>query len=189
MNLLRNTSILCGFVLLAACAEEPPPISTAEFMEQPRLLEATMVRCAQNRSESRYLPECINARDAVNRLEAAEERTRRESLEAQSERKRQALRRTQAAAAEARRRAIENQRRREEEEYQGIFGQVPEQSNEPGVRGQAAPASSNAPTIIVPPANDTSAEPANIPEEVIEEPETDLSAIREELKRRQETPE
>jgi len=188
MNLLRNISSLCGIVLLAACAEEPPPISTAEFMEQPRLLEATMVRCAQNRSESRYLPECINARDAVNRLEAAEERTRREGLEAQSERKRQALRRTQAAAAEARRRAIENERRREEEEYQGIFGQVPEQSDEPVAIDQVAPASSNAPTIVVPPTNDSSVEPANIPAEIVADPETDLGAIREELKRRQETP-
>lgn len=82
MNLLRNTSSFCGFILLASCAEEPLSILTAEFMEQPRLLGATMVRCAQNRSESRYLVDCINARDAVNRLEAAAERTRREGLEA-----------------------------------------------------------------------------------------------------------
>jgi cell division septum initiation protein DivIVA len=67
---------------------------------------------SQNRSDYRYLEECINVRDAVNRLEVAAERTRREGLEAQSERKRQALRRTQEAAAEARRSAINNQRRR-----------------------------------------------------------------------------
>ena len=185
MNLLRNTFSLCGFVLLAACAEEPLPISTAEFMEQPRLLEATMVRCAQNRSESRYLAECINARDAVNRLEAAEERARRDGLEEQSERKRQALRRTQEAAAEARRRALDNQRRHEEEEYHGIFGQFPDPADEAVTIDQPSPASNNAPTIIVPPA----AEPTNVPEELIEAPKTDLGAIREELKRRQEAPE
>ena len=186
MNLLRNISRLCGFVLLAACAEEPPPISSAEFMERPRLLEATMIRCAQNRSESRYVAECINARDAVNRLEAAEERTRREGLEAQSERKRQAPRRTQEAAAKARRRAEENQLRREEEEYQGIFGEVPDSTVDPVAGDQPSPASSNAPTVIVPPA---AADPADNVEEVSEEPQSDLSAIREELKRRQETPE
>ena len=185
MNLLRNTASLCGVVLLAACAEEPPPISTSDFMEQPRLLEATMVRCAQNRAESRYLAECINARDAVNRLEAAENRTRREDLEAQSKRKRQALRRTQEAAAEARRRAIDNQRRREEEAYQGIFGQVPDPEDEAVTTDQPLPASNNAPTVIVPPA----AEPEDVPDEMIKEPETDLGAIREELKRRQEAPE
>ena len=82
MNLLRNTPSFCGFFLLTSCAEKLLLISAIEFMEQPRLLEATMVRCAQNRSESRYLVDCINARDAVNRLEAAAERTRREGLEA-----------------------------------------------------------------------------------------------------------
>ena len=185
MNLLRNTSSFCGFVLLASCAEEPLSILTAEFMEQPRLLEATIVRCAQNRSESRYLVDCINARDAVNRLEAAAERTRREGLEAQSERKRQALRRTQEASAEARCRAIDNQRRREEEKYQGIFGQVPDPADEAVTTDHPSPASNNAPTVIAPPA----AEPANVPEEIVEESKTDPGAIREELKRRQETSE
>ena len=146
-----------------------------------------MVRCAQNLSESRYVAECINARDAVNRLEAANERTRRKGLEAQSERKRQALRRTQEAAAEARRRAIENQRRREEEEYLGIFGQVPEPVDESVATDNPPPASNNAPTMVVPPATDSAPEPVNSPEEIVEEPETDLGAIREELKRRQES--
>jgi hypothetical protein len=83
MNTLRLTACLGSLVLLFACSEEPPPISVVDFMENPRLLEATMVRCAQNRSESRYLVDCINARDAVNRIEATQERTRREELEAQ----------------------------------------------------------------------------------------------------------
>ena len=45
MKTLRLTSGFTGLVLLAACTKEPPPVSVAEFMENPRLLEATMVRC------------------------------------------------------------------------------------------------------------------------------------------------
>ena len=71
---------------------------------------------------SRYVAECINARDAINRIEAAAGKEFVEiELEKQSERKRQALRRTQEAAAEARRRTLEAQRLREEQEYLGIF--------------------------------------------------------------------
>ena len=99
MKIVRVTTCLIGLGCLAACSEPPPAVSVAEFMENPRLLEATMVRCGQNRSEMKYEAECVNARDAINRLERAEERARRAELEAQSERKRQALRRTQEAAA------------------------------------------------------------------------------------------
>lgn len=119
------TVLVCGLVLLGACADEVPPVSVVEFMNNPRLLEATMVRCAKNRAETKYAVECVNARDAVNRLAAAEEQARRQQMEAQSERKRQALRRTQEAAAEARRRAMEAQRQREEAEYLGLFDEIP----------------------------------------------------------------
>ncbi len=190
MILTRHTICICGLTLLAACSEPPPPVTVAEFMENPRLLEATMVRCAQNRSESRYNVECINARDAVNRLEAVQVKTRREELERQSERKRQALRRTQEAAAEARRRTVEAQRRREEQEYLGIFDQPQVGGNEtvlpaPVNDTVGSGTSSNAPGVAVesqPLANPA----APAVEEVPREPETDLSAIREELKRRQE---
>lgn len=188
MNLARHTIFLCGLIVLAACSEEPPPISVVEFMENPRLLEATMVRCAQNRSESRYVAECVNARDAVNRLEAAQEKTRREDLEKQSERKRQALRRTQEAAAEARRRTEEAQRRREEEEYLGIFDQAPGGSAATGgvVGEDTSGAASNASAMEIE-APQTPDENQPITEEDPAEPETDLSAVREELKRRQES--
>ncbi len=68
-----------------------------------------MVRCGQNRSETKYLEECVNARDAINQIEVGEKQARRAELEAQSERKRQALRRTQAAAAAARQLALDAQ--------------------------------------------------------------------------------
>ena len=49
-----------------------------------------MVRCSRNRAESKYDAECINARDAVRRIEAKEEAERRAALEESSERKRRA---------------------------------------------------------------------------------------------------
>jgi hypothetical protein len=89
------------------------------------LLEAAMVRCQQNRRESRYDQECINAREAVGRIQAKEEEARRVELEERSARKRAALRRTQQAAAEARRRAEEAERLRKEAEYFAQFGVLP----------------------------------------------------------------
>ena len=84
-----------------------------------------MVRCSVDRSGTRYDQECINAREAVDRVQAKEEEKRRLELEARSERKRQALRRTQQAQAEARRRAEEAERLREEAEYLAQFGVLP----------------------------------------------------------------
>lgn len=185
MKIVRATICLTGIGLLAACSEPPPPVSVAQFMENPRLLEATMVRCGQNRSEMKYETECVNARDAVNRLERAEERARRADLEAQSERKRQALRRTQEAAAAARRRAMEEQRRREEAEYLGIF------DGESAGEAATQPASSNAPSATVVPATQPAPanEPAPVPVEsadaVPEQAPTGLDEVREALRRRQ----
>lgn len=191
MKILHTTSCFCGLMLLGACAEEPPPISAAEFMDNPRLLEATMVRCAQNRSESKYIVECVNAREAVNKLEATAERTRREGLEKQSERKRQALRRTQEAAAEARRRSLAEQRKREEEEY--LFGGSPAGDVAAPPSGVNSQPLGNAPSAIVDPVEPATTLPSDTAspaaDEPVEEPGTDLGAIREELRRRQESPE
>lgn len=155
-----------------------------------------MVRCAENRATMKYESECVNAREAINRMEAADEKARRVQMEAQSERKRQALRRTQQAAAEARRRAVEAQRMREEAEYLGLFEQ-------PVTGAQAASAQSmqSTPQQIerntAPPPQTTTevpSEPAPVPQRIIEteapEPESeeptasDLQSIREELQRR-----
>jgi hypothetical protein len=193
MKTLRLNFYLYGLVLLAACAKEPPPISVEEFLENPRTLEAAMVRCGQNRSEMKYLAECVNAREAANRLEVREKQESRATLEAQSERKRQALRRTQAAAAEARRLAQEAKKRREQAEYLGVAdGVSPDGTDlvdDPGSATDVAPGpESNAPGVeIAPP------EPEG-DEVTVEfmEPEnavgSDIESIREELKRRQEEP-
>ncbi len=204
---------LCAVSFLVACAEEPPPRSANEFMENAILLEATMVRCAENRAEARYDAECINAREAVNRLAAAEEQAKRQDLEAQSERKRQALRRAQEAAAEARRLAREEEERRRDAELHGVFEPLPdERPTDETVDDQAArPLSPPAGTAEIDYPNNVgsdssdgvasteplpegapelqpamlpeSASPALVPSETNES--SNLEAIRRELERRQ----
>jgi hypothetical protein len=189
---------MLGLVLLGGCTEEPPPRSVSEFEANPILLEAAVIRCAQNRSESRYDAECMNAREAVSRIEAREEAARRAELEARSESKRRALRRTQQAAAEARRRAQDLERQRREAEYLAQFGELP--PDDVASEG-ASTETTNTPGAVIPEAVDESAEggyrsetlPAadggNAP--VMETaPETeapsDLESIRDELRRRNE---
>ena len=143
------TALLLVLVLLAGCApKELPARTTAEFVENPLLLEAAMVRCQQNRRESRYDQECINAREAVKRIQAKEEEARRVELEARSERKREALRRTQQAASEARRRAEEAERLRQEAEYLAQFGALPEADE--GGDGEVDLPEGNLPIAVVP---------------------------------------
>ncbi len=113
--------MLSSAVLFAGCADEEPLPSIDELLDDPIRLEATVVRCAQNRRQMRYEAECVNARQAVSILEAREERARREALELQSEQKREALRRAQQALDEARRQAAEAERLRKEAEYLAQF--------------------------------------------------------------------
>ncbi|MFQ6004783.1 MAG: EexN family lipoprotein [Woeseia sp.] len=150
----RLTIICGGFGLLVGCAREPPPRSVAEFLENRILLEATMIRCGENRNMSKYEADCVNAREAINRIAAEEQRARRAELEAQSERKRKALRRTQQAAAEARRRAAEERRRREEAEYLGVFEDLPP-GEQGGTDGETESVQPDA-GAIEPPVEDTS---------------------------------
>ena len=204
MHKPRQLVPLCGLALLAACAEEPPPRSVQEFMENPIALEAAMVRCSQNRSETRYDAECVNARQAITIIEAKEDRARRDALEKQSARKREALWRTQKAAAEARRRAAEAARRREEAAYLAQFGVLPpppegdEQgelgaANSPGALIPSAPEAatdepeSNVVFDELPPRNpaESAVDGGNAPV-VEQEPASNLSDVREELRRRNE---
>lgn len=184
--------------LLGACSkEEPPPHTVLEFMEDSILLEATMVRCARDRSRMKYESECVNAREAVNRIESREEVQRKKELEAQFERKRRALRRTQEAAAEARRRAADEQRRREEAEYLGLYETIPTETGEQAVPPRSA-AQNNQPAAqtVQPTAQSTLSDdqtgsaidpPAADSPEVPDASEAadDINSVREELKRRQ----
>jgi len=197
MMKLRVTIWLGAVALLTACSQPPPPRSVQEFVDNPLVLEAALVRCAQNRSETRYEAECVNAREANKLVTAREEAARRAAFEEQSERKRQALRRAQEAAAEARRRAAEAQRRREEAAYLAQFGQLPPEQSEtsPG------PATGNVPIAVIPepataasPAGDAgysqpleppATDASNAPVAEQEAP-SDLGEIRDELRRRNE---
>jgi hypothetical protein len=145
------TALFVGIGILVGCAEKTPPRTVTEFVDNPLLLEAAVVRCAKNRAESRYDAECINAREAVNLVQAKEEEMRRSELEARSERKREALRRTQQAAAEARRRAEEADRLRKEAEYLAQFGAVPSPEGE-AETGATLP-EGNVPIAVVPKAS------------------------------------
>jgi len=187
----RLPLMLCGFALVTGCAEEPKPRSVTEFLENPIVLEAAVVRCAQNRTESRYNAECVNARQAVSIIEAKEERARRDAFEAESDKKREALRRTQQAAAEARRRATEADRLRKEAEYLAQFGELP-----PPPDGEAVvdEAEANAPTMVIPdagadevmppPTNPVSASDGGNAPVATADPVSDLDAVRDELRRR-----
>ena len=197
MNRTRISLFLCGFALIAACSEEPRPRTVTEFLDNPLTLEAAVVRCSVNREESRYDAECVNARQAVTILEAKEERARRDAFEAQSERKREALRRTQEAAAEARRRSAEQSRLRSEAEYLAQFGELPPSSE---VEAAGEVGSANAPTSVIPQSTETDQMKQSFPgvadapaatdggnAPVAEAgPESDLEAIREELRKRNE---
>ena len=189
------TVLICGFSILAGCAKEPPPRSVTEFVENPILLEAAMVRCSENRSKSRYDAECVNARAAVARIQAREEADRAAALEAASESKRKALRRmrrTQAAADEARRRA---EKAREEAEYLSQFGVLPPAEGEPA---EEPLPEGNVPVAVVPEATENSNAPAaDVPESTEgsnapvmetepESPQSDLESVRDELRRRNE---
>lgn len=138
--------LLCGAWLLTGCSSEERPARTVrEFLDSPQFLEAAVVRCSQNRSESRYKPECVNARQAVSVIEAREERAQRAELEARSESKRDALRRTQHAAAEAQRRSAEQDRLRSEEEYLSQFRELPSRD----LNANVDDTESNAPGAVV----------------------------------------
>ncbi len=201
MMTLRVTILIGSIALLAGCAKPPPPRTVQEFLDSPIVLEAALVRCSRNRSESRYDAECVNAREANKIVAAKEEAARRAEFEAQSERKRQALRRAQEAAAEARRRAAAAQKRREEAAYLAQFGQpAPD-----GSQQAQEPDTGNVPTAVIPePAEETTGsaeggyrEPLNAAPsgasnapvaEMQPEAETarSLDDIRDELKRRNE---
>jgi hypothetical protein len=117
--------LICGLGLIGACEEEQRVRSASEFVENPMMLEAAMVRCSMDRDKTRYDAECINARQAVAQIEAKEEEARKADFDTRSENKRQALRRTQEAAAKARNRAAAAEDLRKEAEYLAQFGAAP----------------------------------------------------------------
>lgn len=162
------TTLLILLAVVAGCGKEPAPRSVTEFLDNPMLLEAAIVRCAKDRVQSRYDAECVNARAAAARITATEEAERAADLEARSERKRQELRRAQEAAEEGRRRAEDAARRAREAEYLAQFGEPPPVE----AAGNGDEPAGNVPVVIIPESDET--------------PASDLEAVREELRRRAE---
>lgn len=199
MRLRQILVISICLALAVGCSRKPPARTVSEFLEEPMLLEAALVRCTENRAEMRYEAECVNAREAVKLIEAREEAKRRAEREAQSQRKREALRRTQQAAAEARRRAIEAERKRQEAEYLAQFGVEPP-VGAGSETSDAADVTGNSPMAVIPEPDDTDpptrsnvtplpAVGSNAPVAESEPPpdgrdDRSLDEIREELRRR-----
>lgn len=204
MNRLLIPLLTAVLLQVGACSQEPPPRSVTEFIDDPLLLEAALVRCTQNRSATRYEAECVNAREAVKQIEAKDEAMRRAELEAASQRKREALRRTQEAAAAARRRVAEAEKRRQEEEYLAQFGVLPEDGASPGEPGTNVPMAVIPDAAEVPAGDDYIENPYDDPRatnqpatdggnapvvetgetDTGEDAATDLGSVREELRRR-----
>ncbi len=199
---MRNTYTqliltLFSIGLLAGCEGEHRSRSTTEFLENPIMLEAAMVRCSQDRSATRYDAECVNARQAVSTIEAEKEAERHAELEARSESKRRALRRAQAAATQARRRAAESESLRKEAEYLAQFGVALPADDQTRV-GEAD--TGNTPVAVIPESSESAVistgsgdavqatDGGNAPGSVAipEEDDTksDLDSIRDELQRR-----
>ena len=174
MRIWSLASLLIMTGLLGACAEEPLPPSVDDYIASKILLDAAMAKCGIDRARLKYTAECVNAREASNRIAKFEEAERRKVLEAQSERKRAALRRAQMAAADARRRAEEAAKRHEEAEYFGLFApaegepvEVATEESEPLPDGDTKRPSLDAPVFSSAPAG------------------SNLQSIRKELERRQ----
>ncbi len=157
------TLLICGIGLLAGCVKEQPSRTVTEFIEDPILLEAAMVRCAQDRAGLRYESDCVNARAAVSRIQAEKEAADQVDLNASFERKRRSLRRTQAVVAETRRRAAEANRLREEAEYQAQFGELPPVAEESNavIDVHADGAVGNVPLAAIPDSETETALPTN----------------------------
>ena len=174
---LTLTVCICG--MLMACSKELPPRTVSELLEDPILLDSAMVRCGQDRSSTKYDVECVNAREAINHIAITAENASRERLEAQSERKRRALRRAQQAAADSRRNRAEAERRRLEAQYLGQFGEGQVVQDEDG---NALPSALVNPEYL-PGQSIDSGDP--LPVEASQVQATSLESVREELERRQ----
>lgn len=167
---LRQLKWLClaAILPLAACGE-PPPRTLQEFLNDPVLLEATLLRCRQEGDAARSDPNCENARRAAARLAAEAEATRRAEREAASQRVREERRRREEAEAEARRRTEDAARRADEEAYEAswILPDAPEARPDAAVprpSGDTTPPRAPAPeeagrTPVGEAANDQAAEP------------------------------
>lgn len=180
---------------ISGCSDGPPPRTVAEFLDDPIGLEATLSRCNADRSLTRDDPECINAREANNRMAAEDQRRLERDLERESQRKLDAIRRRNESAAIAARQAEEAAKAREEALYEQQFEIVPETERAPEDSSRSQPDSGPmepAETSVVPenPADEGAPEPVSDrpSEETLdsqaESDPSDLESLRQEMNRR-----
>ena len=134
----RFIAVAATLTLAAACVPEPPPRTTADFLDDRIALDATLARCNADRTRTLRDPECQNAREAAHRISVAEEEERLRKLEAQSQRKLEELRALQRAADEARERAEEAERRAEEAQLLRQLIEAGQEAPAAGVAGDEA---------------------------------------------------
>jgi hypothetical protein len=127
--------------LLVACAEEPPPRTFADFMEDRIAREGTLARCNANREATLYDIECASARRAAAAIALRQERDRREALEAESERKLAAMRDEVARRERAQREAEIAAEAAEKAAYEALWRASAAEAANGGVA--AAPAQPN----------------------------------------------
>ncbi len=114
---IRPAALLMVAIGLAACEAEAPR-SYSEYLEDPIAREATLLRCNSSRDASRGDAECINAKRAAAALAAQNDAEKRRRFEAESERKRAALRERIDARQAAERQQLTEMKRRASAAYE-----------------------------------------------------------------------
>lgn len=191
-----NKTILGFFaatsLFLAGCSEKPPARKVTQFLEDRIALEAALTRCNADRAGTRDDEECINAREAAKRVSVIEEQERQRGLEAESQRKLDALRRRNAELEARVRRAEEEARRLEQERYEQQFaapaaGASEELTSESAPQDYDSDARAGEPTADPGAVAGSEADPRAT--EADASGSSDLDRVREELQRRGAQPE
>ena len=65
-------AVVAAVLALAACSQQLPPRSPSALMSDPAVLQGVLFRCNQLQNAALRDAECRNAREAVDRLAAAE---------------------------------------------------------------------------------------------------------------------
>lgn len=76
-------------VLLAACAQQLPPRTTVDLMQEPAVLESVVARCARLGDAAQRDAECRNAREAVERLATEQKQSATPAVQSGYERARE----------------------------------------------------------------------------------------------------
>jgi len=118
-------------IAIAGC-EQQAPRSFADFIEDQAAMEGTIARCNADRGGTVDDLECANARRAAAALALAVERSRREELERESERRIAELSAELARREQAERDALAAAERAKREAYEALWNAGLAGDHEPG---------------------------------------------------------